>query len=51
MKMMRNAALAGMAKKLYDESRKPENQAKIKDAVAKVKARRAGGNTPPPPPR
>jgi hypothetical protein len=55
MKMMRSAVLAGVAKKLLDESRKPENQARIKEAVAKVQARRARGTTrgttPPPPPR
>ncbi len=54
MKLMRSAALAGVAKKLYDESRKPENQARIKEAVAKVQARRNAGSrrsTPPPPPR
>ena len=37
---MRMAALAGVAKKLYDESRKPENQARINSAVAKVRERR-----------
>jgi hypothetical protein len=40
MKLMRSAALIGVAKKLYTESRKPENQARIKEAVAKVQARR-----------
>ena len=50
---MRSAALAGVAKKLYDESRKPQNQANIKERVAKVQARRTGGTgrPPPPPPR
>src|ERR671921_595030 len=33
MKLMRSAVLAGVAKKLVDEARKPHNQAKIKDAV------------------
>jgi hypothetical protein len=59
MKLIRSAALAGVAKKLVDEARKPQNQAKIKEAVAKVQARRSGGTsrgtshgtTPPPPPR
>ena len=37
---MRVAALAGIAKKLYDESRKPENQARINAAVAKLRKRR-----------
>jgi hypothetical protein len=40
MKLMRTAALAGIAKKLYDESRKPENQARIKSVVEKVRERR-----------
>ena len=30
-------------KKVYDEARKPHNQQKIREAVASVKARRAGG--------
>ena len=38
MKLLRTAALAGVAKKVYDESRKPENQRRIKEAVASVKA-------------
>jgi hypothetical protein len=37
MKIMRTAALAGVAKKLYDEARKPENQAKMKQAAEKVR--------------
>ncbi|MFC4785950.1 hypothetical protein ACT8ZV_15840 [Nocardioides sp. MAHUQ-72] len=41
MKLMRTAAMVGIAKKLYDESRKPENQARINAAVAKVRARRS----------
>ena len=40
MKLLRSAAAIGVAKKLYDESRKPENQRRIQDAVASVKARR-----------
>ena len=40
MRIMRTAALIGIAKKLYDEGRKPENQARIKAAVAKVQQRR-----------
>ena len=40
MKLMKTAVLAGLAKKAYDESRKPHNQAKIRDAVAKAKQRR-----------
>ncbi|GAA2145145.1 hypothetical protein GCM10009844_19510 [Nocardioides koreensis] len=40
MKLMRVAAIAGIAKKLYDESRKPENKARINGAIAKVRQRR-----------
>jgi hypothetical protein len=40
MKLTRMAVLAGVAKKLYGESRKPENQARIKAGVAKMRARR-----------
>lgn len=39
MKLLRTAALAGIAKKLYDESRKPQNQARIKGAMSKRKTR------------
>lgn len=42
MKLLRTAALAGVAKKVYDEAKKPHNQAKIKSAVEQVKARRGG---------
>lgn len=41
MKLIRTVAVAGIAKKLYDEGRKPENQQRIKEAVAKVRERRA----------
>lgn len=37
---MRTAALAGIAKKVYDESRKPHNRARIQRAVQSVKDRR-----------
>jgi hypothetical protein len=40
MKLMRTAALIGIGKKVYDEARKPQNQARIKAAVAKVRERR-----------
>ena len=43
MKLLRGEALAGIAKKAYDESRKPANQARIKDTVAKVRARKSRG--------
>ena len=38
---MRAAAYIGLAKKLYDEARKPENQRRIEHAVAAVRERRA----------
>jgi hypothetical protein len=34
---------AGIAKKVVNEARKPENKRKVKDAVAKVRGR--GGDT------
>lgn len=40
MKLMKAAALAGIAKKVYDESRKPENQARIRAATDKLRDRR-----------
>ncbi|WP_264674255.1 hypothetical protein [Nocardioides lijunqiniae] len=40
MKLLRGAAAVGIAKKVYDEARKPHNQAKIKSAVEKARARR-----------
>ena len=36
---MRTAAYIGVAKKLYDEAREPENQRRIKHAVAAVRER------------
>jgi len=41
MGILRKVAAAGIAKKLYDESRKPENQRRINSAVSSFKARRA----------
>jgi hypothetical protein len=41
MKLMRGAMVAGVAKKLYDEAKKPENQRRMKQAVEQIKARRA----------
>jgi hypothetical protein len=46
MKLLRSAAVLGLARKAYTEAQKPHNQAKIKDAVEKVKARRNGGSAP-----
>ena len=46
MGLMKKAVLIGVAKKLYDESRKPENQRRIREAVDAVKERRAKGGKP-----
>lgn len=40
MKLLRSAAAIGVAKKIYTEAQKPENQRKIREAVAKMKAKR-----------
>lgn len=43
---MKKVAAIGIAKKVYDEARKPQNQARIRAGVAKVqqaRAKRAGG--------
>jgi hypothetical protein len=39
MKLLRSAAALGIAKKVYDEARKPQNQARIKSAVARARSR------------
>ena len=45
MRMMRNAIMATIAKKVFDEARKPHNQQKIKEFVASLsnKSSRGGG--------
>ncbi len=40
MKLLRGAAAVGAAKMVYDQARKPENQAKLKSLVAKAKESR-----------
>jgi hypothetical protein len=40
MKLMRGAAALSAAKMVYDQARKPENQVRIKSAVAKARASR-----------
>jgi hypothetical protein len=40
MKLMKRAAVIGAAKMVYDQARKPENQARLKEAVAKAKEMR-----------
>ena len=42
MGMAKKLAAFGIAKKVFDEARKPHNQAKIKQAVQKVQDRRGG---------
>jgi hypothetical protein len=37
MKLMRGAALLGIARTVYSQARKPENQARIRRAVDKVR--------------
>jgi hypothetical protein len=44
MGIMKKAGALVVAKKVYDEARKPENQARIKEAVRKVRQRRNGGS-------
>ena len=46
MGIAKKLAAAGIAKEVYDEARKPHNQAKIREAVRKVQQRRAGGTRP-----
>jgi hypothetical protein len=46
MRIFRLAATIGVAKKLYDVSRTPENQRRIKQAVEQVRARRAKSAPP-----
>lgn len=43
MGIMKKAGALGVAKMVYDQARKPHNQAKIKQAVRKVKERRDQG--------
>ena len=40
-KLIRLATLVGIAKKVFDEARKPENQARLRAAAEKVNQRRA----------
>jgi hypothetical protein len=39
MKLIRTAVMAGLAKVVYDQARKPENQQKIKDLMAQFSNR------------
>ncbi|WP_200958786.1 hypothetical protein [Nocardioides sp. Root190] len=42
MKILRTAAALGIAKKVVEEAKKPENQAKIKAGAEKLKSRTRG---------
>ena len=42
MKILRSVAAVGIAKKLYTEARKPENQARIKSGAAALRSRTRG---------
>jgi hypothetical protein len=39
---MRGAVAVGIARRIFTEARKPENQRRIKQAVEQLQARRAG---------
>jgi hypothetical protein len=41
-KMIRTTVALGIAKKVYDEARKPQNQARIKSAIARARSRKSG---------
>jgi len=42
MKLLRSAIVAGIAKKVIDEARKPQNQAKIKAYIAQATSKNKG---------
>ena len=42
MKLLRSAIVAGIAKKVMDEARKPQNQAKIKAYIAQATSKTKG---------
>ena len=43
MGLFSKVAKVGLAKKVYDEARKPENQAKIKRMIADFQRKQGGG--------
>jgi hypothetical protein len=43
---MRGAVALGIARKVYTEARKPENQRRIKQAAEQLRNRRAGARGP-----
>lgn len=46
MGMAKKIAAFGIAKKVYDEARKPHNQAKIREAARKLQERSRGSRRP-----
>jgi len=46
MGIFRKVAVFGIAKRLYDESRKPENQVRLNKAMASLKERRDRSRRP-----
>jgi len=45
MKLMRGAVAIGIARKIYTEARKPENQRRIKQAAESLRQRQAARTT------
>jgi hypothetical protein len=43
MKLMRSAVAFGIARRIYTEARKPENQRRIQQAVQQYRNKRAAG--------
>ncbi len=46
MRLMRSAVVFGLARQIYVEARKPENQRRIKQAVEQLRASRSGSRGP-----
>ena len=46
MGLLRSAALIAVGKKVYDEAKKPHNQRKIREAVGRIRAKRASASGP-----
>jgi len=47
MGLFKKAMVVGVAKKVYDEARKPHNQQKIREAYSSFQAKRGGRQAPP----
>ena len=45
--MFRKLIASGVAAKLVQEARKPQNQAKVKQLIAQMQQKKKGGGTPP----